>query len=144
MADWLALRPRFAYSDERVDVEAIAKAKQAQQDGTVVVAGMPGGFDLIRQLMGDEEACLSYYTQPELVQDILDTAGDTCVKVFERVGEHLAIDQLSVHEDMAGNGAVSRFRGFDIDEEDCDTSSCECSSCPGSCEIAGLSPEGSA
>ena len=108
MADWLALRPRFAYSDERVDVEAIAKAKQAQQDGAVVVAGMPGGFDLIRQLMGDEEACLSYYTQPELVRDILDTAQDTCVKVFERVGEHLAIDQLSVHEDMAGkNGPLA-------------------------------------
>jgi len=49
---------------------------------------------------------------------------------------------LLVREDMAGNGAVSRFRGFDIDEDDSDTSSYGRPACPASCEVAGLSPDG--
>jgi uroporphyrinogen-III decarboxylase len=52
--------------------------------------------------MGEEEACLAYYTQPELMHDILGTIRETSVKVLERVTEKLVIDQLFVHEDMAG------------------------------------------
>ncbi|MGA2068001.1 MAG: hypothetical protein ABSG86_23730 [Thermoguttaceae bacterium] len=36
------------------------------------------------------------------MHDIPDTIAGTAVKVFERVSERLVIDQLFVHEDMAG------------------------------------------
>jgi uroporphyrinogen-III decarboxylase len=102
MDDWLKLKPMFAYADERVDLEAAARAKQAQAGGALVRAGIPGGFDVPRELMGEEVACLAYYEQPELMHDILATLADTAVRVLARVGDVVAIDQLSVHEDLAG------------------------------------------
>ena len=45
---------------------------------------------------------MAYFDQPELMHDILETAGTTAIRVFERVTESLPIDQLYVHEDLAG------------------------------------------
>lgn len=102
MDDWLKLKPMFEFCGERIDREAVARAKQAQSEGVLVVAGIPGGFDIPRQLMGDEYACVCYYEQPELMRDILDTLGDTAFRVLEQISEHLTLDQVSVHEDLAG------------------------------------------
>ena len=52
--------------------------------------------------MGEEELCVAYYEQPELVHDILNTIGDTAIQVLERVVSTVEVDLLSVHEDMAG------------------------------------------
>ena len=49
---------------------------------------------------------------------------------------------LLVHENVTGNGAASRFRGFDIDENDCEALPCERSACPESCRTTGLSSDG--
>ena len=70
--------------------------------GRVVTAGIPGGFDEPRQLMGEEQLCLAYYSQPELVHDILQTIGETAYQVLDRVSAAVQVDVLSVHEDMAG------------------------------------------
>jgi len=67
-----------------------------------VTVGIPGGFDQPRQLMGEEGICVAFYDQPELVHDILDTIGATAEQVLDRVSATVQIDQLSVHEDMAG------------------------------------------
>jgi hypothetical protein len=102
MDDWLAIKPRFVFTDDRIDWQHVEKARAAQADGAMVVSGIPGAFDMIRELMGEENGCLAYYDQPELVEDVLQTIGDTCVAVYERLTEKLTIDQLSVHEDFAG------------------------------------------
>ena len=102
MADWLAIKPRFAFHEGRIDWAKVERAKAAQADGAMVVGGMPGAFDMLRELMGEENACLAYYEEPDLVDDLLRTLGDTCVKVYERLTDVLQIDQLSVHEDFAG------------------------------------------
>jgi uroporphyrinogen-III decarboxylase len=52
--------------------------------------------------MGEELACLAYYEEPEMMRDLLQTVGDTAVEAITRLGEKLTIDQLSVHEDLAG------------------------------------------
>jgi uroporphyrinogen-III decarboxylase len=52
--------------------------------------------------MGEEVACLSYYDDPELMNDVIGTLADTSMKVWGRVSEKLVIDQISVHEDLAG------------------------------------------
>ena len=70
--------------------------------GALVVGRLPGAWDTARELMGEEVACMAYYEQPELMQDILDTLTDTAVRTFERITERLVIDQLYVHEDLAG------------------------------------------
>jgi len=102
MDDWLKLKPMFTYAEDRVNLDEARAAKEKQKRGALVRAGIPGGFDMPRELMGDELACVAYYEQPELMHDILDTMTDTAVRVLERVADVVTIDQLSVHEDLAG------------------------------------------
>jgi hypothetical protein len=73
-----------------------------QAQGELVVASIPGGFDTLRDLMGEELACTGFYEQPELLHGIIGTIRDTPLRVLERVADHVVIDQLSVHEDLAG------------------------------------------
>jgi uroporphyrinogen-III decarboxylase len=102
MADWLKLRQHFQFSAARIDWQRVEQARDAQRRGALVKADIPGGWDIVRELMGTERACLAFYRQPELVRDILETVADTCLQVLDRVSAQLVIDQLSVHEDMAG------------------------------------------
>ncbi|NLW56855.1 MAG: hypothetical protein GX050_09655 [Firmicutes bacterium] len=102
MDDWLRVKPFFTYCAERINWEQVERARQAQRQGALVLATIPGGFDLPRSLMGEEMVCLCYYDQPELMHDILQTITDTAFRVLEQVSNHLTIDNLRVHEDMAG------------------------------------------
>lgn len=102
MDSWLELKPQFEFSENRIDWEQVELAGKLQKEGTIVCASIPGGFDLPRQLMGEENICLCYYEQPELMMDILSTVTETSLTVFERITERLSIDILGVHEDMAG------------------------------------------
>ncbi len=102
MDSWLKLKPMFTWHEDRVDLSAIDEVKRKQAEGHMVVAHIPGGFDLPRQLLGEERVCLCYYENPELMHDIMATLTDTALKALERVSEQVTIDQLSVHEDMAG------------------------------------------
>ena len=102
MDDWLKLKPKFTYREDRISLDGINHAVKRQKEGAVVIAGIPGGYDLPRTLMGDEEACVCYYEQPELMADILDTAADMAVRVFDRISDVVTVDVLCVHEDMAG------------------------------------------
>ncbi len=102
MDDWLKIKPMFSYDACRVSDEEIARAKQLQKSGTLIRASIPGGFDLPRELMGDEMACVCYYEDPELMEDILNTARETACRVLDEISRHITIDYLFVHEDMAG------------------------------------------
>lgn len=102
MDSWLSVKHLFTYSPDRIDREALVAARQAQRDGALVVASIPGGFDIPRELMGEELACLAYYEQPDLMRDILATVTETSARVLDEVTRDLVIDQLSVHEDLAG------------------------------------------
>jgi uroporphyrinogen-III decarboxylase len=116
--DWLRLKPYYAFSEARVSAEEIACAISSRNNGSLVTAGMPGGFDTPRELMGEEAACLACFDQPELIDDMLDTCADTTLKVLERIFDRVQIDLLQVHEDMAGKSGplfgpaqISRFIG---------------------------------
>ena len=102
MDSWLKIKPLFTYHKNRIDWEAVEQAKICQQKGALVVANIPGGFDIPRELMGEEKTCLCYYEDPELMKDIIQTIQETSIKVLEQITEQLTIDQLSVHEDLAG------------------------------------------
>jgi len=102
MDDWLKIKPMFEFCEERIDRNSVETAKEARKKGALTVADLPGGFDLPRQLMGEESLCLAYYEQPELVSDILETVGDMTVRVLDLVSDKLTVDLLLVHEDLAG------------------------------------------
>ena len=102
MDDWLRVKPHLAFTPERIRWDEVEAARRAQAEGCLVVAHMPGAFDIPRELMGEEVACLAYYEQPELMADILATIADTTWRVLEPISAKLRIDQLMVHEDFAG------------------------------------------
>lgn len=102
MDSWLKIKPFLEFREERIDWEKVERAKKLQKEGHLIVGYIPGGFDYPRELMGEEVTCLAYYTQPELMYDILNTITDTAFRVLERISDEIVIDQLSVHEDLAG------------------------------------------
>lgn len=102
MDSWLKIKPLFTYHNDRIDWLMVEQAQSQQRKGALVVANIPGGFDTPRQLMGEEKTCLCYYEDPELMHDIIQTIQETSMKVLEQITELLTIDQLSVHEDLAG------------------------------------------
>lgn len=102
MDDWQKIKHHFIYRDDRMNWEQVAKAKQEQQAGKLVVIGIPGAFDTVRNLMGEENGCMAYYLHPELIADIMQTLTETATRVLKQVCSEVKIDQLSVHEDFAG------------------------------------------
>lgn len=100
--DWQQLKQYLVFSEERIDQHQVEKAKSLQEQGWVVRAEMPGAWDILRELMGEERTCLALFDWPDMINDILGTIKDTCVKCLERVTDQLVIDQLYAHEDMAG------------------------------------------
>ena len=104
MDSWLKIKPFYEFSEERFSSDWEQQALDAQKRGAVIRAGIPGGFDLPRELMGEEMICMAFYDQPELINDILKTAGDTAFKILERASRLVPIDLLKIHEDLAGKG----------------------------------------
>ncbi|NLC68848.1 MAG: hypothetical protein GX754_08765 [Clostridiaceae bacterium] len=102
MDSWLKVKPWFEFNERRINWDKVERAAKAQREGALVIAWIPGGFDLPRELMGEEMVCYCYYDQPELMIDILNTVADTAFKVLDRISDKITIDNLSVHEDMAG------------------------------------------
>lgn len=102
MADWLKIKPWYAFSEDRLGADWQAAAQEHVLRDRVVCVGIPGGFDESRQLMGEEALCVAYYEQPELIHDMLKTIGDTAFRVLDRVSAAVKIDLLFVHEGMAG------------------------------------------
>jgi uroporphyrinogen-III decarboxylase len=102
MDDWLRIKPQYEYSLERINWNQLAAVKKLQSEGALVTALIPGGFDLPRVLMGEEALCLAYYDEPDMIKDIIDTITDTALKVLDQISDRLTIDNLGVHEDMAG------------------------------------------
>ena len=107
MDDWLKVKPLFEFGENRIDWDQVARARAEQADGKLVIGYIPGAFDTVRELMGEENGCLAYYDQPELIADIMATLADTAQRVFEPISEKVVIDRLGVHEDFAGrNGPL--------------------------------------
>ena len=102
MDDWLQIKHWYAFTEDRINMEALREAKRLQDEGALVRAYVLGAFSEPRNLMGDEALCVAYYDEPELLQDMLQTFGDTAAKILERVQDVLVIDNLCIHEDMAG------------------------------------------
>jgi uroporphyrinogen-III decarboxylase len=100
--DWLLVKPHYEFSEGRLAGDWQARAREHLAAGRVVGVSIPGGFDEPRKLMGEERLCTAYYDEPELVHDILRTIGDTACRVLEAVTAAVRVDQIGVHEDMAG------------------------------------------
>jgi len=102
MDDWLRIKHHYEFSEQRLAADWERVAREHLRDGRATVVSIPGGFDEPRQLMGEEALCVAFYEQPELVHDMLSTIGNTAKRVLDRVSATVQVDELSVHEDLAG------------------------------------------
>lgn len=102
MDSWLRMKPKYEYDPGRLAPDWLEKAKAARDSGALISLSIPGGFDQPRQLLGEEQACLAYMMQPELMHDMLETMGATAERVLDEVSSKIQVDELFVHEDMAG------------------------------------------
>lgn len=116
MDDWMKIKSHYEFSEERFAEGWEQTANEHIRSGRATVVSIPGGFDEPRQLMGEEALCMAFHDQPELVHDILSTIGDTAFRVLDRVSAAVQVDELAVHEDLAGKsgpligpGQVSEF-----------------------------------
>lgn len=102
MDDWRKIKPWYQYSEARLAGDWKQQTRQALEEGKVIQVSIPGGYDETRELMGEEALSLAYYDQPELIFDILETIGDTAMRVLDQVSAAVPVDMIHVHEDMAG------------------------------------------
>lgn len=107
---WLTYKERLAVRPERIgaDLEKVAAANLAE--GQPNVFGAMGFFWLPRDLMGDEQLCVAYYEQPDLITDILETWCALLESLLLGALERIRLDGVSLGEDMAyrGGSLVSR------------------------------------
>jgi len=101
-ADWARIKSHYRFDEARFADGWADRVRAARADGALVVAHIVGGYDQIRELMGDEEACVSFYTQPDLIRDMLGTFRELNHEILSRIVAEVTVDQLSVHEDFAG------------------------------------------
>jgi len=102
MDDWLRIKPCYVFEESRLAGDWRGAWARARATDAVVRVSIPGGFDEPRQLMGEEELCIAYYEQPELIADMIDTFTDTAFQVLDRVTRDCPVDVVFVHEDLAG------------------------------------------
>ena len=100
--DWRRVKHHYEFSEDRFSAGWEAAGREHLAAGRVLTVSIPGGFDEPRMLMGEEGVCIAYYEQPDLIHEILDTIGETAYRVLDRVSSAVSVDQLLLHEDLAG------------------------------------------
>ena len=104
-ASWADYKRRLAFREDRIgaDLEEAVAANVAT--GHLNVLGGMGFYWFPRDLMGDENLCIAYYEQPELIHDILETWCRLHEQLLERVLRRVRIDEIHFGEDMAYKNA---------------------------------------
>ena len=104
MESWKKIKPLFAYDKEisRIDKKQLKEAAKQQMQGVLILEAIPGGYNMPRQLMGEEALAYAVYDQPQLIRDMMETFTETACKVLEEVCESVVPDCLCVGEDLAG------------------------------------------
>jgi hypothetical protein len=93
-------------------VAGAANVKAADAGSSTRVAESPlfcwadrwgGFFGSLRNLMGLENLCLSFYDRPKLVERMMEERADRIIEITAEVLKHTRIDMFGYWEDMAYN-----------------------------------------
>lgn len=107
---------RLRYSPNRFGKEWKKQYEDAQSQGLPVVVGWMGFYWFPRDLMGDENLCMAYYLEPNLVHDILNTYAKMIEAISEELLGEVKIDEMHMAEDMCYKNAMmispNTFREF--------------------------------
>ncbi|MEI6520154.1 MAG: uroporphyrinogen decarboxylase family protein [bacterium] len=84
--DWDAFRARIRETGEAVQVGSFPY----------------GVFGTPRDFMGSEELLMAFYTEPEMVRDMMETITTLWINNWEQVAREVQIDHIHIWEDMSG------------------------------------------
>ena len=84
--NWPAFRARLVAAGEAVQVGAFPF----------------GVFGTVRDLMGAEECLLGFYTEPEMIHDMMQHLTSLWLALWEQVAREVQIDHIHIWEDMSG------------------------------------------
>ena len=104
-ASWEAYKEQHLQHrlDERLARLDEFAADAIERDAAIQVGVFPWGvFGTLRDMLGAEECLLGFYTEPDLVRDIIDTYVELWLALYQAVADRLAIDHLHIWEDMSG------------------------------------------
>lgn len=109
-ATWQDYKRRLQFFPERVGKDLKLIASENLGTGHMNGLGVMGFYWFPRDLMGDENLCIAYYEQPELVKDILETWYSLIEQVLNTALMRIRLDSIHFGEDMAYRNAsmVSR------------------------------------
>ncbi len=94
------LAPRL---EERTAGIAAFLRETASLDAPVQVGVFPYGcFGTARDVMGVERLLYTFYDDPELVHEIMESYTDLWLTLYEEVSRHMQIDHIHIWEDMCG------------------------------------------
>jgi len=106
-ATWQDYKRRLTFSAERIGAGLERVAAENTAAGRMNGFSAMGFYWFPRDLMGDENLCLAYYEQPELVKDILNTWCGLIERVLGEALKRIRLDSISFGEDMAyRNGSM--------------------------------------
>ena len=73
--------------------------------------GIGDRIDVVRDLLGAEELLVGFYTQPELIRDIMESYTGLWLALYEAIAQKIRIDHIHIWEDMSGrNGSLISMR----------------------------------
>ena len=102
---WLDYKHRLHFFPERIGSSLEQVVAANINTGHLNMFGSMGFFWFPRDLMGDENLCLAYYDQPELVHDILEHWCSLIERVLESTLQRVHLDAIHFGEDMAYRNA---------------------------------------
>ncbi|MBL8029245.1 MAG: hypothetical protein JNL74_22680 [Fibrobacteres bacterium] len=83
-------------------------AKIVNVDAPIQLGVYPWGvFGTARDILGAEEFLIGFYTEPDLIHDIMETYTDLWLTIFQKVTEKIKVDHIHIWEDMSyKNGSL--------------------------------------
>ena len=99
---WLELKKRLDPTDPRRVPRNLAE-KYGGTDAVLQLGTYPYGlFGTLRDMMGAEELLISFYTQPDLIHEMMDYLTDFWIQIYAQVTDQIQIDAIHIWEDMSG------------------------------------------
>ena len=119
-ADWCLLKPRLSNPNDPARFLSDWQgwlAESGTRDSVLFLGMLPCGFfGALRELMGLQRALTSFYDDPALVEDVLDTLCLLWCNFYPMVLRQVAVDFVFIWEDMCYRGGLlispATFRRF--------------------------------
>ncbi len=100
--DWEALKERYNPDDPaRLPEDAAQRGERLADRTWPVVLHFSGPLRQMREWLGFERLCTTFYDDPELIRDMVAFWTDCVARLLENACAHLVPDEVHLSEDMA-------------------------------------------